>query len=128
MTDPDKFIERLKTTNEDVFIKILKLVHNKIPPSIVSSIMKSWIAYNDYDIIKILSKIKYAFEGFAFKEKFKFYDFCVQRFATTRKTLPVDLYESIFGIKSVTNMNNSIDDITIEEVFDNPKGRHQIQI
>ena len=97
------------------------------------------------NIEKNVSKIKFIFdEKFNYKYRYKFYDFCVDLAANQRATLPLSVWNNIFGKDGgknkenknknhdntsnkptnetkTCNLDDSTGDITLDEIIEDPK-------
>ena len=122
--DVDEFNNLLKTTDEDIFLKVLKLLFKRTRGSMLCRLLSSWLSYHQYDILEMLPKIRFIFENenkkLTHKEKFKIYSSCFDSSVSKNENLDNSIFSLIFGDNQkevVRNLDENANEMTIGEFF-----------
>ena len=123
LTDYDSFIDRLNEANPDVFLSVIHLIHDKLTPAMNCRILREWFRNNPKSLIEdIIPEIKYIFRdlpNFVHKEKFKFYNFCMQKIKPNSDYV-YKMFGDIFGTKEENKLSENIEETTVHELIENP--------
>ena len=130
LTDIEKFIAKLNKASQDVFLSVIHLIFEYIDCHLICKMIKSWFEHNSQSRIEdVIPEISYIFDSedneraadFSHKEKFKFYNFCLQRIDPESKYLG-KIFNDIFidGEYEEEKLDNDLSETTIFELLEEP--------
>ena len=100
LKDPETFMKRLNNASLEVFLSAIHLIFGHIEFPIILEIMKSWITNNlQTKLEDIIPEIKFIFNSdylandFNHKDKFNFYNFCMQHISSESAYAIIGIYD-----------------------------------